>query len=87
MADECAGMTCDDTPPSFDYTCGQQQAFGRCDAPFMHGYCSATCGRCDATPDMQALRPYPASRRLMQGVSFPHCLASGTPATSLLPHH
>ena len=82
VADECAGMTCDDTSPSFDYTCDQQKAFGRCDAPFMRGYCSATCGRCDATPDMQAPRPYPASRRLMQGVHFPDVLRPECPKAS-----
>lgn len=39
---------CDDTPPDTQFTCQQQQRFGKCNEPFMlqGNYCAATCGRC-----------------------------------------
>ena len=38
------------TPPG-GFTCGQQAAWGICNADFMTagGYCAATCGRCGST--------------------------------------
>ncbi|KAK2078299.1 hypothetical protein QBZ16_004168 [Prototheca wickerhamii] len=39
---------CSDVPPSPDYTCAQQAAFGKCSAVWMveGDYCAQTCGRC-----------------------------------------
>ena len=39
---------CIDVPPSEDYSCAQQAAWGKCGADFMvaGGFCAATCGRC-----------------------------------------
>eukprot|EP01024_Parvocaulis_polyphysoides_P006134 TRINITY_DN11583_c0_g1_i7.p1 TRINITY_DN11583_c0_g1~~TRINITY_DN11583_c0_g1_i7.p1 ORF type:complete len:217 (-),score=54.57 TRINITY_DN11583_c0_g1_i7:359-1009(-) len=37
---------CDDVPPDAEYTCAYQVSQNRCDAPFMSGFCNASCGRC-----------------------------------------
>ena len=33
--------------PGSPYTCAQQAAWGKCDAPWMQGYCEQTCNRCE----------------------------------------
>jgi hypothetical protein len=40
---------CTDVPPSSAYTCAQQAGWGKCEEPWMAGYCNATCGRCSST--------------------------------------
>ena len=47
---------CADVPPSADYTCAQQAAWGKCGADFViaGGFCAATCGRCTG-----GVRPIP----------------------------
>ena len=41
------GDTCEDVAPSPDHTCAEQAAWGKCDEPWMTGFCDAACGRCD----------------------------------------
>ena len=48
--------SCTDIPPNTEYTCQEQQGFGKCGDAFMFtadaplgGYCAATCGRCPSS--------------------------------------
>jgi hypothetical protein len=41
-----SSKTCTDLPPPGDYTCAQQEGWGKCDEPWMEGKCDKTCGRC-----------------------------------------
>jgi hypothetical protein len=39
--------TCSDVPPpSSDFSCGQQVAYGKCGEPWMQRFCKKSCGRC-----------------------------------------
>ena len=41
------GEDCIDEPvPGDSYTCAQQAGWGKCDEPWMEGYCDLSCGRC-----------------------------------------
>lgn len=37
---------CTDVPPSADYTCEQQAGWGKCEEPWMAGFCELSCERC-----------------------------------------
>lgn len=37
----------DHPPPGNDYTCAQQAKWGKCNEPWMDGYCCATCFQCE----------------------------------------
>jgi hypothetical protein len=38
--------TCVDIPPDTTYTCAQQVGWGKCNEPWMDGYCKKSCGQC-----------------------------------------
>lgn len=38
--------TCVDVPPDNTYTCEQQAGWGKCNEPWMQGFCLTTCGPC-----------------------------------------
>lgn len=40
------GMCTDEPPPPGQYTCEQQAGWGKCNEPWMQGYCLASCGDC-----------------------------------------
>lgn len=42
-ADTCS---CSDMPPDVSYTCAQQASFGKCDEPWMKGFCCRSCFSC-----------------------------------------
>ncbi len=51
----CGGVTasnppptgnCADVPPDNVYTCEQQAGWGKCNEPWMEGFCLNTCGKC-----------------------------------------
>ncbi|KAJ3037813.1 hypothetical protein HDV00_001314 [Rhizophlyctis rosea] len=42
-------QTCDDKPPSPDYSCAQQALWGKCTESWMAGYCLQSCGKCVGT--------------------------------------
>jgi len=44
-------QTCSDVPPSDDYSCAQQAAWGKCNASWMVGHCDKSCGRCDSNDE------------------------------------
>lgn len=52
-------------PPSSELTCEQQSALGRCEEPFMQGFCSDTCRRCSA-PQVREPHPHAQHRRHLQ---------------------
>jgi mannan endo-1,4-beta-mannosidase len=54
-----APPACVDVPPH-EYTCEQEQAWGKCGADFMTGFCLKTCGNCVAS-DAGATPPGPGS--------------------------
>jgi len=37
---------CSDIPPDALYTCAEQAGWGKCNEPWMVGFCDASCGRC-----------------------------------------
>ena len=37
---------CPDIPPGQNYSCVQQNNWGKCSEPWMDGYCQVTCGTC-----------------------------------------
>jgi len=41
--------SCDDIAPDDQYTCEEQQGFGKCDRDWMVGYCCKTCFYCDSS--------------------------------------
>lgn len=52
---QCGGITdpnlppsgnCADVPPDNMYTCEQQAAWGKCNEPWMQGFCLKSCGKC-----------------------------------------
>jgi len=45
MPDYCT-QACSDIPPSSDYTCAQQAAWGKCGETWMQGYCCYSCHAC-----------------------------------------
>jgi hypothetical protein len=46
LPDTC---NCSDAPPSPQYTCQQQQGWGKCGEDFMKGYCCRSCHSCSPT--------------------------------------
>jgi mannan endo-1,4-beta-mannosidase len=42
-------LTCNDSPPSADYSCEQQKGWGKCNEWWMKGHCESACGVCSNT--------------------------------------
>ncbi len=41
-------VQCTDIAPDDHYPCSQQASWGKCQEPWMQGYCDRTCARCDS---------------------------------------
>jgi mannan endo-1,4-beta-mannosidase len=42
-------LVCNDSPPTAQYTCEQQNGWGKCNEPWMKGHCESVCGGCGSS--------------------------------------